>query len=131
MIRYIFLFLPLMASAQADSRWRLILPDSVVQLPLADLRTAAVYRLTCDMRFGAAVQEIVALSGEVASLRDAVDQQRLAADAAKAAALLCDEDRTDMITACERWQRKAQRRGRVVGVLCAVVVGFTLATLAQ
>jgi hypothetical protein len=129
MIRLLLILLPFTVFAQSDARWTL-LPDSTVIVPFADLKTAATYRLAQNSLTRTAVLEIVALSGEVANLRIAIGHQKNATKAAQGAAALCDTDRASITTERDRWQKKAQRRGRVITILATLSVALTIATLA-
>lgn len=127
--RVLLIILPMACAAQTDARWTLR-PDSTVVVPFADLRTAATYRLAQNSITRVAVLEIVALSGEVASLRQAVAAQCRATKAAEAAALHCDTDRAALELERGKWQTKAQRRGRTVTILLALCAALTFATIA-
>jgi hypothetical protein len=123
------LLMPCHACAQADARWTLR-PDSVALVPLRDLRTAAVYRLAQDGRMRTAVLEVASSNAEAAKLREALALERGARSEAAKAVQLCRDELAAQASERDRWQRKAHRRGRAVGVLLALAAAFTLATLA-
>lgn len=121
--------LPLAAPAQ-DHRWRL-LPDSTVQgVTFGDLKEAATLRLAQNYMTRAAVLEVTALAGEVASLRDAIDARTMEAQQATAAADVCRVDLVNATSDTVTWKGKAQRRGRTIVVLIGLSAILTIVAIA-
>lgn len=130
MIRYLFLFLPLLATAQ-DHRWRL-LPDSTVQgVTYGDLKEAATLRLAQNYMTRAAVVEVTAMAGEIATLRDALDARTMEAQRATDAAAVCRVDLVNVTSDALTWKAKAQRRSRTIVVFVGLSALLTIVAIGQ
>ncbi len=99
----------------------------MVLAPFAEVKQAAVYRLTVDYRNRNAVLEISARMREADELRAAIAALRRAS-VADSLAIAGLRDHGDLLLArVEKADKKVKRRGRVIAILVPVTIGAVVA----
>lgn len=114
MIRYALILWPLLTFGQ-DTRWRLIQgTDSIVAVPLQDLRTASGYRIAKNVSQRQCAWELIERGKELSAMREERNARDRAMAAMDGTITLMREQNDDYLKRAEKWQKKAKRRNPVV-----------------
>lgn len=98
-----------------DTRWRLIQgTDSIVAVPLQDLRTAAGYRIAKNVSQRQCAWELIERGKELSAMREERNARDRAMAAMDGTITLMREQNDDYLKRAEKWQKKAKRRNPVV-----------------
>ena len=114
MIRYALILWPLLTFGQ-DTRWRLIQgTDSIVAVPLQDLRTAAGYRIAKNVIQRQCAWELIERGKELSAMREERNARDRAMAAMDGTITLMGEQVNAHMERADKWQKKAKRRNPVV-----------------
>ena len=98
-----------------DTRWRLIQgTDSIVAVPLQDLRTAAGYRIAKNVSQRQCAWELIERGKELSAMREERNARDRAMAAMDGTITLMREQNDDYLKRADKWQKKAKRRNPVV-----------------
>ncbi len=115
------------SKAQTDNRWRLIQgKDSIVEVPLSDLRIAAGLRAAKNFSARQCAWELIKREQEVVELRDDIAGRKSAAKIQQAVVASQTEEIRTLRDSLQKANQKIKRRNPFTPLLIGVVGGIII-----